>query len=78
MPKATINYRVIDDVQLAHFLKSRMTKVAKKVLGVKTPILGKNRGRVMIPKDHYSQAVKLYMNFNFTMPEGELLDAKIK
>ena len=54
--------REITDEFFAEFLRTRLTRRCKKALGVKIPVLGKDRGKVFIPKDSYCDLVMLFVS----------------
>lgn len=75
---AKIDYMIVEDEKLAKFLGDHLTRRAKEIIGIKQPWIGKNRGKVLIPRAQYPHVVQLYMVFGIDIPEGQLLDAQIR
>lgn len=56
------NYRIIEDTEFALFLTDRFTRDAKKKLQIKTPWLGKDKGKVLVLDEVYPMLINLYLN----------------
>jgi|PlaIllAssembly_1097288.scaffolds.fasta_scaffold40133_2 hypothetical protein len=71
------NYKVIDDERVIEFYKSCTDKHFKKITGIKFPIFGKNKGKMLVPDGLWGYISGVYLaNGGYLLPKGHKITAK--
>jgi hypothetical protein len=69
-------YRVIDEKEIINFVKKNMDAPVRKTLGLKIPIIGSNRGKLLVPESVYSYLIFLYLDLKPLIVEN--MEFKVK
>ena len=71
------NYKVIDDQRIVMFYKKCTDKKYKSITGIKFPIWGKNKGKMLVPEGLWGRLSVVYLQSNGHMlPKGVKISAK--
>lgn len=73
-----MEYKVIDDPQVVIFYKQCTTRKLKRIVGIKFPIFGKYRGKMLVPQGLWGKIAPLYLqNGGHLLPKGIKIDADV-
>jgi hypothetical protein len=71
------DYKIIDDARVILFYKECTDRKFKSLIGLKFPIFGKNRGKMLVPQGLWGKIAPIYlMNGGHLLPKGQKVTAK--
>jgi len=66
-----MEYRIIEDPKVVTFFRDSTDRKFKKILKLKFPIFGKNRGKMLLPNGLWGKIAPLYLQNNGNpLPKG--------
>lgn len=72
-----MDYKVIDDPRVVVFYKKCTDNKFKSIVGLKFPIFGKHRGKMLVPMGLWGKIAPIYLlNGGNLLPKGHKVSAK--